>query len=337
MSERPEFDTPRENSVPPIRPSGPPQAPRRHAPSFFWPIALIGMGVLLLLSNMGLIPATGWAVLWRLWPIGLIALGLDVLIGRRSVAGAITSGVLILVLVGLAIGVVVFAEQIPVLVDLARAPGMQYDYVEESLDDIESADVLIDFTSFPGYIEALDDSGNLIEADVAYRGDLIFNTQTSGNHMNVTLDSIQQGVVFSLTDVSSEDAKWDVGLNPDVALALDLDASSGYYDLDLSELTLTDLFLDAGSGTIKLTLPDASSFSGEIDGSSGSLSIELPEDVGLKLTLDDGSGSYNPGDRLRFVSGDMDDLSVWETEGYGNADYKIELTIDQGSGRLTIE
>jgi len=79
MSERSVSDHEREYSVPPIRPgetppsarpsSNRPGAPHRHAPSFFWPIALIGMGTLLLLSNMGLIPATGWAVLWRLWPI----------------------------------------------------------------------------------------------------------------------------------------------------------------------------------------------------------------------------------------------------------------------------
>ncbi len=201
MSEELESDVQRDNSVQPIRPgdapssthpsSSRPVAPRRHTPSFFWPIALIGIGALLLLSNMGLIPATGWAVLWRLWPIGLIALGLDVLIGRRSVAGAIAGGVLILLLVGFAIGLTIFAEQIPLLVDLAKAPILQYEHVEHPLNGIESADIIIDYTSVPSYLYALDDSGNLIEADVAYRGDLIFSTHTSGDHVNIALDSVQ--------------------------------------------------------------------------------------------------------------------------------------------------
>jgi len=348
MSERPEFDHQRENSVPPIRPGDTPPAarpssnrtvaPRRHAPSFFWPIALIGIGALLLLSNMGLIPATGWAVLWRLWPIGLIALGLDVLIGRRSVAGAIAGGVLILALVGMAIGLTIFAEQIPVLVDLAQAPVVQYEHVEHPLNRMESADIIIDYAGMPSTLHALDDSGNLIEADVAYRGDLIFSTQPAGDHAHITLDSVQQGFSYG-TVSSSADArnKWDVGLSPNAALSLDLDASSGHCDFDLSELTITELFIDAGSGGMTLALPEFSSFAGEIDGSSGAITIELPDNVGLRVELEDGSGSFNPGDRLSFVSGDVDHLSVWETEGYSSADYKIEFFIDQGSGRLTFK
>ena len=348
MSERPESDTQRDNNVQPIRPGDTPPAarpsssrpvdPRRRAPSLFWPVALIGIGALLLLSNMGLIPATGWAVLWRLWPIGLIALGLDVLIGRRSVAGAIASGVLILVMVGTAIGVTIFAEQIPLLVDLAKAPVVQYEHVEYPLNGMESADIIIDYTSMPSTLYALDDSGNLIEADVAYRGDLIFSTQPAGDHVHVTLDSVQQGFSYGAVS-SSADArtKWDVGLSPSAALSLDLDASSGHCDFDLSELTITELFIDASSGGMTLALPESSSFAGEIDGSSGAITIELPDNVGLKLELEDGSGSFNPGDRLSLVSGDVDDFSVWETEGYSSADYKIEFFIDQSSGRLTIK
>ena len=341
MSERPESDTQRDKSAQPIRPGDTPPAartsnnrafvPRRRAPSLFWPIALIGIGVLLLLSNMGLIPATGWAVLWRLWPIALIALGLDVLIGRRSIAGAIAGGVLILVLVGIAIGLTIFAEQIPLLVDLAKAPVVQYEHVEHPLNGIESADIIIDYTSMPSTLYALDDSGNLIEADVAYRGDLIFSTHASGDHVNVTLDSVQHGFTYGTVSTADGRAKWDVGLSPNAALALDLDAGSGHCDFDLSELTITELFIDAGSGGMTLALPDSSSFAGEIDGSSGAITIELPDNVGLKVELEDGSGSFNPGDHLSFVS------SVWETEGYSSADYKIELFIDQGSGRLTIQ
>ncbi|MCD6285014.1 MAG: hypothetical protein J7M39_03755 [Anaerolineae bacterium] len=348
MSERPESDTQRDKSAQPIRPGDTPPAartsnnrafvPRRRAPSLFWPIALIGIGVLLLLSNMGLIPATGWAVLWRLWPIALIALGLDVLIGRRSIAGAIASGVLILVLVGTAIGVTLFAEQIPLLVDLAKAPVVQYEHVEYPLDGIERADIIIDLTSMPSTLYALDDSGNLVEADVAYRGDLIFSTQPAGDHVHVTLDSVQQGFSYGAVSSSADArAKWDVGLSPNAALSLDLDASSGYCDFDLSELTITELFIDAGSGGMTLALPESSSFTGEIDGSSGAITIELPDNVGLKVELEDGSGRFSPGERLNFVSGDTDDHSVWETGGYRSADYKIELFIDQGSGRLTIQ
>jgi hypothetical protein len=323
----------------PIRPqaSGGTSAPaHQQRRSFFWPIALIGFGVLLLLSNMGLIPATGWAILWRLWPIALIALGVDVLIGSRSVAGAIASGVLVLVLVGIAIGIAVFAEQIPVLVELAKPPTLQFEYVEYPLGDAERANVTLDYTSVPGYLSALDDSGNLIEADVAYRGELSFRTSTSGSTANVSLDSYTMGVSFDTFSIDDARARWDVQLSPNATLDLDLDAGSGRCNFDLSELSLSELTLDVGSGAVDLALPAAGSFRGTVDGGSGALRIELPSNVGLRIELDDGSGAFHPGDRLRMIAGDEDDDSVWETEGYESAEHQIELIIDQGSGAIRI-
>jgi hypothetical protein len=79
------------------------------APSFFWPLVLVGAGVLLLLSNLGFVPWESWNLVWRLWPLLLIGLGIELLIGRRSTLGAIVSGVLILCLIGGAIALVFFA------------------------------------------------------------------------------------------------------------------------------------------------------------------------------------------------------------------------------------
>jgi hypothetical protein len=60
-----------------------------HSPrvSLFWPIILIGLGVVLLLSNMHYLPGNVWEWIWRLWPAILIAWGLDALI-RAEFAGA---------------------------------------------------------------------------------------------------------------------------------------------------------------------------------------------------------------------------------------------------------
>lgn len=330
----------REPVPPPIRPAPLPQAPapaQRTRRSFFWPIALIGFGVVLLLSNMELIPATGWAVLWRFWPVALIALGFDVLIGGRSVAGAIASTVIFLLLIGLAIGALVFAEQIPALVELARPAQLQSQYVEQPLGDVETARITIDWTSAPGTLSALNDSANLIEADVDYRGELIFDVRISGTHATVNLDSYLQGLSYGTLNFNDRDADWDVKLSPEAILDLQMDSGSGSGDYDLSELKLSGLVLDAGSGSIELRLPEASSFDGTIDGGSGSIRLIVPDDVGLRIERNDGSGSFDPGRRLELVSGDIDDDNIWETEGYDNAEVQIELYIDQGSGSLRIE
>lgn len=305
--------------------------------SFFWPIVLIGFGVLLLLSNLGVFPESGWDVLWRFWPVALVALGLDVLIGRRSLGGAIASGVLILILAGMVIGLAFFAEQIPALLELTKSSRLLTEQVAYPLGNMESAKVTIDWTSAPGYLSALSDSSNLIEATVAYRGELVFRVTPEGSHADVVLDSFLQNIAYSRLNFDDSAARWDVKLHPGVVYDLWMDASSGSCDFDLSRLRVGHLNLDSGSGSLELKLPATSSFSGELNAGSGALTLVLPEGVGMRVTLNSGSGSFQPDARFTLVSGARDDDSVWETQGYASADYKIDLTIDQGSGSIRIQ
>ncbi|RIK28496.1 MAG: cell wall-active antibiotics response protein, partial [Chloroflexi bacterium] len=62
---------------------------RKNRSSLFGPILLIGLGILLLLSNLGVLTVNVWQMLFRFWPVILIAVGLDILFGRRSGIGAI--------------------------------------------------------------------------------------------------------------------------------------------------------------------------------------------------------------------------------------------------------
>jgi hypothetical protein len=304
--------------------------------SLFWPIALITFGVLLMLSNLGLIPSTGWAILWRFWPVALIALGIDVLIGRRSVAGAIASGVLLLVLVGLAIGVALFAEQIPYLVELAKPAEVHIDHITYPLDAIERATVTIHWTAAPAYLRALTDSPNLLEADVAYRGELAFNVQRAGNEATLTLDTLLQGISYGTFAFDDHDQRWDVQLSPEVALDLRLNAGSGRGDFDLSALDLSNLTLDVSSGAVDLVLPAEPSFDGQIAGGSGALTVHTPPASGLRIILTSGRGEFDPGERLTLVAGERDGDGTWETPGFDRADYRITLTVDQGSGAVRI-
>jgi len=315
----------------------PGRRPRRPPPSFFWPLMLIGAGVLLLLSNLGYLPWQSWNMLWRLWPLLLIALGVDVLIGRRSMIGAIFSGLLILLLIGSAVGLVILAPNIPALSSLTQPIALHTEHVEHPLMDVERATVRIDWTSAPGYLSALDNSPNLIEADVTYRGELIFDVDVRGEQADVELDSRFTGPWMGPFDFDRPiQDRWDVGLSPNALLNLRLDAGSGSCDFDLTGLRVSDLTLDAGSGAIDLALPTGSTFEMDVDGGSGSLTIDLPERVGARVVLDAGSGSFLPDGRFRLVRGERDGDGTWETDNFDTADHTIVLRIDQGSGAISV-
>jgi len=322
----------------PILPAPLPSEPRRHPerthrPSLFWPLLLIIAGVLLLLSNLGVLPRPMWNRLWQLWPVVLIALGIDVLLGRRSTLAAIVGSVLILALFLGVVAIVFFAQYIPGMINLP-SPGLHSEFIKYPLDNLEEAKVTIDWPSFPSTLEALDDSNNLIEANVDYADELIFDVDTDGDYATVLLDTRSYGWDWDFT--TWEEKRWEVWLSPNVALDLELDPGSGRCDFDLSELNLSDLRMDSGSGAVDLALPGSSSFTGYIEAGSGRVTITTPEDIGVRVNLEDGSGAFRPAERFFLVEGEADDDGVWETENYDTADYVIELYIDQGSGSITI-
>jgi hypothetical protein len=314
-----------------------PRRPERRPPSFFWPLLFIGAGVILLLANLGYLPWQSWNMLWRLWPLLLVALGIDLVIGRRSMAGAILSALLILLLIAGVAVVVLFAQNIPPLAQATSSADLRTEHVQYPLGSVERASVSIDWASGTNTLGALSDSDNLIEGDITHRGRLIFDTATRGGRADVRLGSQFAGFwfgPFGFERGASE--RWSVKLSPKVPLDLTLDSGSGRCDLDLSGLQLDALSLDSGSGAITLSLPSGRSFEADINSGSGSIAITLPRDAGAQVELNSGSGSFQPDERFRRVDRSRGRDGVWETDNYDKAEYNITLRIDQGSGSLSL-
>jgi hypothetical protein len=311
--------------------------PRRRSRSFFWPIMLISLGVLLLLSNLGIVAWSTWNLLWRFWPLVLVAIGIDVLFGQRSAFGAIISAFLVLILIAVVAGAVFFADQLPVLSRYTQDSPWQTSHIEHELDDFESANVFIDWTSQPGSLFALDDSRTLIEGDITYQGELFFDVDSRGEVADVNLDTrLINSWGITPFQGGQRDA-WEIGLTPEIPLDLSLDTGSGSCNFDLSGLILEELFIDSGSGSVQLSLPEDQSFSFELDSGSGSVTVDIPESTGFRVELDSGSGSFSPGRDFNLVSGERRGDGIWESDNYDSAEYTIEITIDQGSGSITFK
>lgn len=311
--------------------------PQRQRPSVFWPILLILGGVILLLSNLGYLPAPSWGMAARLWPVIFVALGIDLVVGRRSAVGAIISGVLILALAAGVLGLIFFARYIPALGDLAREPVLESHTISHPVAGIEQAELRLDWSSQSGMLEALDDSEQLLEGVISTYGALDFTVDTVNDRTQVRINTRETTPVFEVRPLSSfRDAPWQIALNSGVIWDLKLDGGSGNFDLDLSDLDLAAFELDGGSGAIALTLPATGSFEGRIEGGSGAITLTIPKSVGVRILLDDGSGAFQPA--ARFTQGESnDDEAVWESEGYTNAETQIVLWINQGSGAIRVE
>ncbi len=61
----------------------------QHRNSIVWPLILILVGLLYLLTNLGVIDPVATQSLWRLWPLIFFAVGLDALFRRYEIAGPV--------------------------------------------------------------------------------------------------------------------------------------------------------------------------------------------------------------------------------------------------------
>ncbi len=327
--------------------------------SLFWPIALIGIGVIWLLGNLGVLTTSGLVVVARLWPLLLIAIGLDLLFGRQSPAiGALIGvGTVVLVIALMLIG--------PALGLAGPTYDIQTSTFSEPRGDATAASVNLALAVGSTTVTPLADSANLFEANIRHLGEITFSA-TGETSKTIHLSESETGStsfftpdfgIFGAGFANRDGLRWDIGLSPDVPLALVASGGVGASVFDLATLQLTSLDLNMGVGAVELRLPAAAAAYpaalkggvGEanitiapdaaltltINGGVGAITVDVPDGAAVRLEAEGGLGGIAVPDSFTRVGGDGDN-GAWETEGFSSADRRIEIVYNGGIGGLTI-
>ena len=325
-----------------------------HHHSFFWPIILVGVGIIWLLRNLGIIPLFSLGAILQFWPLLLIVLGLDILFSRRYPW------------IGSVVGLLAVAAVVAYLITgpqlgLATGSTVKTETFSEPLGSTATVRYMIDASSSPVNVSALDTNDkDLILANITHRGTMRFDVSGSEDKI-VRISEEYYNTDWFNWDFSFDRMKWDIALSPNVPTEFDLNGGSGSLDMDLRGLQLTAFAGDFGSGSSDIRLPETKeSYTADIQSGSGSVTLDLPEQTSLTLTLDTGSGSTSvdvPSDaalRIEVMDDGSGSLSLpngleksndssvfsigaWQTQGYDNAENQILIKIlGQGSGSISI-
>jgi hypothetical protein len=73
---------------------------KKHGNGIFGGILLVFLGMIFLLTNLGLVPSSVWGELWKFWPVLIILLGLRLLTGRNIVSRIIIALITLFVFAG---------------------------------------------------------------------------------------------------------------------------------------------------------------------------------------------------------------------------------------------
>jgi hypothetical protein len=291
--------------------------------SLVGPVILIGLGIILLLNNLGILEWSVWEVILRLWPVLLIAWGLDLIIGRRSIWGSLLALVLIVALLagalwlfgaGIGTGRVVAAEEI-----------------RQALDGATQAEVVIAPAVGTLHVEALPESANLVEGAIRLGSGERATPDFTVEDETATFTLRSEGVAFGPFVGSWDDQRgWDLGLNPDVPLELEISLSVGRSDVDLTGLTVSDLEVSMGVGQTTVILPDEGRFRAKIEGAVGQTIVVIPEGMAARIHVDTGlAGRQLPDEYQRH--GD-----IYTSPGYESADNRVDLEVSQAIGNIAI-
>lgn len=329
------------------------------------PLVLIVLGIYFLLYNMGILPSFNWWALARFWPLMLIFAGANILVRQlRQPFGSLFS-LLVGILAIATFGYLVFftAPTAP------RWPLFSFGQTEFNTDhitfpvsgaDVSKATVHIT-TDVPGLnLYALEDSQQIIEGDVTYFDELIFDTSRIGSEAKVELNTSQQQGVWLFNPGSWRNMgmldRWEVGLNGRIPTALVLSLNANASDLDLRQLTLTQLQVEGNAsrvtmllpngsymsdiqtnaGTMELTLPAEGQQDLLIGMSAGNMVVHVPADRAVQFTVDRAVGSFNvENGRLTRIS-QNDNNEVWQSDNFNTATdpLRVRLTISAGNVRV---
>jgi hypothetical protein len=286
-------------------------------------VILIGLGIVFLLNNLGILSWSIWEVLLRLWPILLVAAGLDLILGRRSVWGSLLAVVLTFVVLAAAL----WLSEAGTGADGAA----QTQEIVQPLGDADRAEVIID----PGIgtlrVGPSMDSGNLVEGTirVGRREEVAPSFSVQGGSGTFTLRL--QNASFGPVAVGWTGQRiWDLQLNPDIPLDLETDLGLGEMDLDLTGLTVESLNVEQGIGQTVVVLPERGLVEARIDGAIGQTVVVIPEGLAVRIRLDTGiTGRQVP-------EGYDCDEDVCTSPGYETADQRADLEVGQAIGSLVI-
>ncbi len=288
------------------------------------PVILIGLGVVFLLNNLGMLDWGVWLFFLRLWPVLLIAIGLDLLVGRRSIWGSLL--VVVIMLGVLAGGVVLYQQRGWGGTELTRQ------IISRPLGEATRAEVRVNFGLRDLSVEALSQEGNLIEGTAElYRGErLVEHYGVVGEEAEYSLSP--GGETWNeFPGWPERIGRWEVALNPSIPIVLTIDSGVGETVLDLQELEVVDLSVDVGLGTMHLTLPAEGELEGDLNAGIGAVEILVPQGMALRMRVDGGLSN------VIVPAGYVRDGDVYTSPGYASAENRVQLRVEGGIGQIRVQ
>lgn len=228
---------------------------------------------------------------------------------------------------------------------------MQTESHQVNLSDAES--VRTEIIMGVGILKISGGADELLESNFSYNvGSLKPGIQyTVNDGLGQLIIQQPKNRVTPMGNISNE---WDLRLNNNIPIDMNIDFGAGEANIELSNLNLTSLDIEIGAGEVTLDLSDSRSLTdldiemgvGEalvdltgirendlnatIEGGIGDLTLRLPSDVGVRVDVEKGIGDIKANNL-------KEDGNAYFNDIYGKTNVTLSFDIEIGMGDIKLE
>lgn len=315
--------TPTPPPVPPEPPIQPPTKPTK--PGWHLSPWRLFLGLLIILFGLSLLAQEfGWnwiapEAVWRLWPVFIILIGASMLFKGR--------------MVGTIVGVIFALAIVGFFIAGSNGNWSPAAHTQTIAVDREATATAGEVTVNLGAAKIDVRGGAAGFASGSYEtttDDLRVDRRLDGTNQRLTLDQRSDRAWFFMHRRKSD---LELRLSNELPVSLTIDSGAADLNLDLSGVQATAVDINAGASSVEMTMDDLVAKSRvTFDSGAASFTIRLPRGAGIRATLDGGAMSKQLPSELKKISD-----TVYETDGYGDAEHQIDLSIDAGASSVTVE
>lgn len=261
--------------------------------TLFWGTLLVLAGSLLLLDNLNLLPFRMWDLFW---PSVLILLGGWILVNSFS-----------------------------------SKRSFQSEHMQIPREGTGSVKLKVNHGA--GRLRVSTGAGpeNLAEGD--FVGGLDLRMDDEGQEMDVEMSVPSRNFPTGPWFWGRHSLDWDVKLNPEVPMMLDIRTGANEADINLAGLQVTEVRLSTGASSTRLALPDSAGFTQvKIEAGAASVSVRVPSGVAASIHAEGGLASISV-DKSRF---EPQGSGYYQSKGYDSAENKVEMNVSAGVGSVDI-
>jgi len=127
--------------------------------------------------------------------------------------------------------------------------------------------------------------------------------------------------------------EWQIHLNPTVTFDITAHTGGGNVNLNLTDMAVTRVTADTGGGNMEVILPNhATGLSVAAKTGAGNVVVHVPSSIAARIHATSGLGKVIVDSRFNKI-----DEHTYQSPEYDNAVEKIEITVENGAGNVSVK